>query len=112
MKRAVRQGSNQEKDSKSKFSVKFYPESIYLYLGSQLKQLNLSLAGDEKLENVFPNIPILGFENNKNSKSNRMRAVLPDINEVGRWKPCSGKRYLSHMKNTNTFESLSTKFIN
>ena len=49
------------------------------------------------MKKLCPDIPIIGFKNNKNSKRHGVRDVLPDINEVGRWKPCSGKKYLSHL---------------
>lgn len=81
---------------------------IYLCLKSQLKELHLILACDKEREKVFPHLSNIGFKN-KNSKSHWVRAVLPDINEVGRWKPCSGRRYpihlWSHMKNDGTFQS-------
>ena len=67
------------------------------------------LACDETHKKVFPELPIIGFRNNKNLKSHLVRTVLPDINEVGRYQPCSGKRppcqLSSSMKNTSTFKS-------
>ena len=44
------------------------------------------------IKKVFPEVPIIGFKNNKKLKSHLVRAVLPDINEVGRCEPCGGKR--------------------
>ena len=53
-------------------------------------------------------VPIISFKNNKNLKSHLVRATLPDINEVGRRKPCGGKRLpcrlCSNIKNTSTFK--------
>ena len=59
---------------------------------NQLKELHVILACDETHKKVFPELPIIGFKNNKNLKSHLVRAVLPDINEVGRCEPCGGKR--------------------
>ena len=60
-------------------------------------------------QKVFPEIPIFDFKNNKNLKSHLVRTGLPDVKEVGRCKPCGGKRPLcqlrSNMKNTSTFKS-------
>ena len=42
-------------------------------------------------------------------KSHLVKATFPDVNEIGRCKPCGGKRppcqLCSNMKNTGTFES-------
>ena len=67
------------------------------------------LACDEDHEKVFPEVPIIGFNNNKNLKSHLVRAALSDINEIGTCEPCGGKRSHCHlssnMKNTKTFKS-------
>lgn len=67
----------------------------------------MTLACDEKHEKVFPDVPIIGFKNN-DLKSHLLRAALSDINEVGRYQPCSGKRphcqLCCNIKNTNTFK--------
>ena len=81
-----------------------------------MKELHVSLACDKDHEKVFPDVPIIGFKNNKNLKSHFVRAVLPDINEEGRYELCSGKRpayqLCTHMKNTNTFKNIQIRFIN
>ena len=50
-----------------------------------------------------------GFKNNKNFKARLVRSQLPDTDEVGRSKPCGGKRPPCHlcenMKDTCTFKS-------
>ena len=62
-----------------------------------------------KIIKKFPEVPIIGFKNNKNLKSHLVRAALLDINEVGRCEPCGGKRppcqLCNNMKNTSTFKS-------
>ena len=67
------------------------------------------MACDEADKKVFPQVRIIGFKNNKNLKSHFVRAALPDINELGRCEPCSGKRppcqLCSNMKNTSSFKS-------
>ena len=98
---------SQGNDSKLTFNVTYYP--VFRHLKSQLKELHVILACDEAHKKVFPEVPIIGFKNNKNLKSHLVRAALPDINEVGRCEPCGGKRppcqLCSNMKNTSTFKS-------
>ena len=92
--------------SKLTFNVTYYP--VFRHLKSQLKELHVILACDEDHKKVFPEVPIIGFKNNKNLKSHLVRAALPDINEVGRCEPCGGKRpcqLCNNMKNTSTFKS-------
>ena len=66
-------------------------------------------ACDEDHKKIFPEVPTIGFKNNKNLKSHLVRAALPDINEVRRCEPCGGKRpsskFSSNMENTITFKS-------
>ena len=93
--------------SKLTFNVTYYP--VFRHLKSPLKELHVILACDEDHKKVFPEVPIIGFKNNKNLKSHLVRVTLPDINEVGRYEPCGGKRppcqLCNNMKNTSTFES-------
>ena len=100
---------SQGSDSKLTFDVVYILSCVYRHLKNQLKELHVILACDEAHKKVFPEVPIIGFKNNKNLKSHLVRAALPDINEVGRCKPCGGKRspcqLCSNMKNTSTFKS-------
>ena len=60
-------------------------------------------------QKVFPDIPMIGLKNNQNSKAHLVRSELPGLDEVGRSKPCGGKRPPCHlcgnMKDTCTFKS-------
>ena len=56
--------------------------------------LHVIVACDEDHKKVLPEVPIIGFKNNKNLKSHLVRAALRDINEVGRCEPCDGKDLL------------------
>ena len=71
--------------------------------------LHVIVACDEDHKKVLPEVPIIGFKNNKNLKSHLVSAALPDINEVGRCEPCGGKRppcqLCINMKNTSTLKS-------
>ena len=80
---------SQGNDSKLTFNVTYYP--VFRHLKNQLKELHVTLACDEAHKKVFPEVPIIGFKNNKNLKSHLVRTVLPDINEVGRCEPCGTK---------------------
>ena len=67
------------------------------------------LASDDGRKKVFSDVPMIGFKNNKNLKAHLVRSQLPDLDEVGRSKPCGGKRPPCHlcenMKDTCTFKS-------
>ena len=93
---------SQGNDSKLTFNVTYYP--VFRHLKNQLKELHVILACDEAHKEVFPEVPSISFENNKNLKSHLVRATLPDNNEVGRCRPCGGKKLpfklCSNMKNT------------
>ena len=98
---------SQGDDSKLTFNVIYYP--VLRYMKNQLKELHVILVCDEAHKKVFPEVLIIGFKNNKNLKSHLVRAILPDINEVGRCESCGGKRppcqLCSNMKNISTFKS-------
>ena len=80
---------SQGNDSKLTFNVTYY--LVFRHLKNELKELHVILACDKGHKKVFPEVPIIGFKNNKNLKSHLVRAALPDINEVGRCKPCARK---------------------
>ena len=83
---------SQGNDSKLTFNVTYYP--VFRHLKNQLKELHIILTCDEAHKNVFPEVPIIGFKNNKNLKSNLVSVALPDINEVGRWNCAVVKDFL------------------
>ena len=67
------------------------------------------LASDDGHKKVFHDVPMIGFKKNKKLKAHLVRSQLPDLDEVGRSKPCGGKRPPCHlcenMKDTCTFKS-------
>ena len=93
-------------DRKLTFNITYYP--VFRHLKSHLKELQVILVCDEAHKKVSLEVPIIGFKNNKNLKAHLGGAALPDINEVGKWKPCGRKRppcqFCCNMKNTSTFK--------
>ena len=67
------------------------------------------LASDDRHKKVFPDVPLIGFKNNKNLKAHLVRSQLQDLDELGRSKPCGGKRLPCHLckniKDICTFKS-------
>ena len=61
-------------DSKLTFNVTYYP--VFRHLKSQLKELHVILACDKNHKMVFPEVPIIGFKNNKSLKSHLVRAAF------------------------------------
>ena len=67
------------------------------------------LASGDGHKKVFPIVPAIGFKNHKNLKTHLVRSQLPDLDEVGRSKPCGGKRrpcdLCENLKDKCTFKS-------
>ena len=91
---------SQGDDSKLTFNVTFYP--MFRYLKSQLKEPHVILAFDEDHKKLFCEVSIIGFKSNNNLKSHLVTATLPNINKVGRCKPCGGKRQVLLKVNNET----------
>ena len=99
--------NNQEKQNKITFNITYHP--VFRNVRKILEELHVILASDDGHKKVFPDVPMIGFKNNKNLKAHLVRSQLPDLDEVGRSKPCGGKRPPCHlcenMKGTCTFKS-------
>ena len=55
------------------------------------------LASEDGHKKVIPDVPMIGFRSNKNLKTHLVRSQLPGLDEVGRPKPCGGKRPPCHL---------------
>ena len=99
--------NNQEKQNKITFNITYHP--VFRNVRKILEELHVILASDDGHKKVFPDVPMIGFKINKNLKAHLVRSQLPDLDEVGRSKPCGGKRPPCHlcenMKDTCTFKS-------
>ena len=90
-------------ESKLNFNITYYPS--FQNIRSIWEELQILLAPDEKHEKVFPEVPIVGFQNGKSLKDYLARAALPKIDNAGGSQPC-GKgtcQVCDHMITTNTF---------
>ena len=98
---------NQKKQNKITFNITYHP--VFRNVRKILEELHVILASDDGHKKVFPDVPMIGFKNDKNLKAHLVRSQSPDLNEVGRSKPCGGKRPPCHlcenMKDTCTFKS-------
>ena len=77
-----------------------------------LSEINLLLTPDREHENVFENVPIIGFRRGKCLKYILVRAkVAPLEKEKGCCRPCGGTRseICKHVVTTETFISFSTQ---
>ena len=98
--------NNQEKQNKMTFNITYPP--VFRDVRKILEELHVILASDDGYKKVFPDVPMIGFKINKNLKANLLRSQFPDLDEVGRSKPCGGKRpchLCENMKNMCTFKS-------
>ena len=92
----------QEKQNKITFNITYHP--VFRDVCKILEELHVILASDDGHKKVFPDVPLIGFKNNKNLKAHLVRSQSPDLYEVGRSKPCGRKRPLCHLcKILNTY---------
>ena len=58
---------------------------------------------------IFPDVPMTSFKIRENLKAHLVKSQLPDLDKVGRSKPCGGKipfcYFCQNMKDTCTFKS-------
>ena len=87
--------NNQEKQNKITFNITYHP--VFLDVRKILEELDVILASDDEYKKVFPDVPMTGIKNNKNLKAHLVRSHLPNLDEVGRSKPCRGKRPPCHL---------------
>ena len=99
--------NNQEKQNKITFIITYHP--LFWDVRKILEELHVILAFDDGHKKVFPDVPVVGFKINKNVKAHLVKSQLTDLDEVGRSKPCGGKRLLcslsENMNDTCTFKS-------
>ena len=76
----------QGKQNKITSNITYRP--VFLDARKILEELHVVLASDDGHKKVFPDVPLVGFKNNKNLKAHLVRSQLPDLAEVGRSKPC------------------------
>ena len=99
--------NNQEKQNKIIFNITYHP--VFRDVKKILEKLHVILASNDGHKKVFPDVPMIGYKLNKNLKVHLVRSQLPGLDEVGRSKPCGGKRPPCHlcenMKDTCTFKS-------
>ena len=99
--------NNQENQHRITFNITYYP--VFRDVRKILEELDAILASDDGYKKVFPDVPLVGFKNNKKLKAHLVRSQLTDLDEVGRSKPFGGNRPLCHLceniKDTCTFKS-------
>ena len=84
--------NNQEKQNKITFNITYHP--VFRDVRRILEELYVIFAPDDGPKKVFPDVPMIGFKNNKNLKAHLVRSQLPDLDEVGRSKPWRKKTSL------------------
>ena len=87
--------NNQEKQNKITFNITYHP--VFRNVRKILEELHVILASDDGHKKVFPDVPMTGFKISKNLKAHLVRSQMPDLDEVGRSKPCGGKRPPCHL---------------
>ena len=78
--------NNQEKQNKITFNITCHP--VFGDVRKIFEELHVILASDDGHKKVFPGVPMIGFKTNKNMKAHLARSQQPDLDELGRSKPC------------------------
>ena len=102
----LEKANNQEKQNKITFNITYQP--VFRYVRKILEELTMILASDDGHKNVFPDVSMIDFKVNENLNAHLVRSQLPDLDVVGRSKPCGGKippcHLFKNMKDTCTFK--------
>ena len=69
-------------EKKLTFSITYYP--AFQNVRSLIDELYILITPNKEHKKVFPNVPIVGFQNGKNLKDYSVRAKLPQREESGR----------------------------
>ena len=86
---------NQEKPNKTTFNITYHPVSRDAR--KILDELRVILASDDGHKKLFPEVNMIRIKNNKSLKAHLVTSQLPDLDEVGRFKPCGGETSFSFM---------------
>ena len=68
---------SQGNDTKLTFNATYYP--VFRHLKNPLNGLHVILVCGDDHKRIIPKVPIIDFKNNKYSKSDLVRAALPDM---------------------------------
>ena len=96
--------------SKLVFNITYHPS--FNRLSAVLRKIQIILACDKEHQNVFPDIPILGFRKGKSLKDMLVRAKVPkSANIEGTSEGCQGKRcgVCPFIKSTSEFQDKKGK---
>ena len=90
-------------ERKLTLNITYYP--VFQNIRNVLPEIHLLLAPNKERKKIFPNIPVVGFRNDKSLKDYLVRALLPRTNETGRCEPCREKTCLvcNSIRTTTTF---------
>ena len=71
------------------FNITYYPD--FRNVRSIMEQLHILSTPNKEHKKVFPDVPVVGFQNGKSLKDYLVRAKLPKLDESGRCEPCGKK---------------------
>ena len=76
-------------EQKLTFSITYYP--AFQNVRTIMEELHILLTPNKEHMKVFPNVPVIGFQNGKSLEDFLARATLPKLNESGRCEPYGKK---------------------
>ena len=74
--------NDHEKQNKITFNITYNP--VFRDVREILKELDMILASGDSHKRVFPDVPLIGFKNNRNLKAHLVSSHLPVLDEVSR----------------------------
>ena len=76
-------------EKKLTLNITFYP--AFQNVTRIMQELHILLTPDKEHRKVFPDVPVVGFRNDKNLKDYLVRARLSKFEESGKSEPCGKK---------------------
>ena len=98
-----------ENEDKLVLNITYHPSLAKLKV--MMTRIHLLLTPDNEHNNVFRDVPIIGFRRAKSLKDILVRAKIPQIKNKGWCGPCKGPRceICKHIVPTRNFASSATK---
>ena len=82
----------QMSEQKIAFNITYYP--AFQNVRAIMEELHILLTPNKEHKKVFPNVPVIGFQNGKSFKDFSDKATLPKLNGTGRCEQCGKKTCL------------------
>ena len=92
-----------KKDNLLTFNISYYPQ--FRKVKDILKEIHILLTPNEEHKKVFPDVPLVGFKNNKSLKGLLVNSCLKNLEREGGSQKCNGRicEICNLIQETSTF---------